>query len=89
MEQQIHLLNLIIIAAASVIPFFLSLKLKHNIKKLTVVLSIFIIVHGTYHFFESVSNELGDLVFEPLSVVILIIFGIMYLKNSKKEVVKV
>lgn len=75
---------------AGIIPFFLSFKLKQNIRKLTIVLSIFIIVHGLYHFFESVSNELGDFVFEPLSVGVLIIFGMMYLKNSnKKEELKV
>jgi len=90
MEQQIHLLSLIIVVVAGIIPFFLSFKLKHPIRKLTIVLSLFIIVHGTYHFFESVSNELGDLILEPLSVVILIIFGIIYLKNSsKKKEVKV
>jgi uncharacterized membrane protein len=78
-------LSAISVFAAGIIPLFLSLKLRRNIKKLVVVFSIFILVHGAYHIFElSSKGSLGDDLLEPLSVAILIIFGLMYIKNSRE-----
>jgi len=82
---QIHLLSAISVFAAGIIPLFLSLKLRHNIKKLVIIFSVFILVHGAYHIFEiSPMESVGDDFLEPLSIVILIGFGLMYIKNSKE-----
>lgn len=85
LETQIHLLSAISVFAAGIIPLFLSLKLKHNIKKLVAVFFAFILVHGMYHVFELGSIEsIGDDILEPLSVAILVGFGLMCVKNSRK-----
>lgn len=88
LSTQIHLLSAISVFTAGIIMLFLGLKLKRNIKKLVIVFFVFILVHGTYHIFELISlGTIGEDVFEPLSVAILIGFGLMYIKNSR-EVMK-
>jgi hypothetical protein len=87
LNTQIHLLSAISVFAAGIIPLFLSLKLKRNIKKLVIVFFVFILIHGMYHIFELSSNRsIGEDIFEPLSVAILIGFGLMYIKSSREVI---
>lgn len=87
LNTQIHLFSAISVFAAGVIPLFLSLKLKRNIKRLVIVFFIFILIHGMYHIFELSSNKsIGEDIFEPLSVAILIGFGLMYIRNSREAI---
>ena len=79
LESQLHLDSAILILLAAVVPIYLTIRLKNNLRKLVIVLTIFILVHAVYHvvgFFGL--TLLGEAVFEPLSVAILIFFGIIY-----------
>jgi hypothetical protein len=86
LETQLHLISAFLILLAAVVPIYLTIKLKDNLKKLTAILSIFIIIHAVYQlvgFFGL--TLLADGVFEPLSVGVLIFFGIIYSDIVKQK----
>jgi hypothetical protein len=72
------------------IPIYMSAKVKKDLKSLTIALSVFIVIHGVYHILAQFGfTFLSETVFEPLSIVALIGFGLMYLtKRNKQRVVK-
>jgi hypothetical protein len=80
METQHHFVSAIIILLSAGVPIYLTIKLKNNnLKKLTLILGIFILIHAVYHivgFFGF--NLLADGFLEPLSALVLIFFGIVY-----------
>jgi hypothetical protein len=79
LESQLHLVSAILILLAAVVPIYLIVRLRNNLRKLVLLLTIFILVHAVYHvvgFFGL--TILGEAVFESLSVAILIFFGIVY-----------
>ena len=72
----------------AIVPIYLSLKLKSNLRILTVLLAVFIFVHGIYHLAYYAGEEvLGEDLFRTISIVVLIIFGIafIYMTRFKKE----
>jgi len=78
----------VVMFAAAIVPIYLSLKLKSNFKILTVLLAVFIFVHGIYHLTYYAGEEvLGESLFRTLSIVVFIIFGIafFYISRLKKE----
>jgi threonine/homoserine/homoserine lactone efflux protein len=78
----------VIMFAAAIVPTYLSLKLKSNLRILTVLLTVFIFVHGIYHLAYYAGEEvLGEGLFRTLSIVVLIIFGIAFvcMARFKKE----
>ena len=78
----------VIMFAAAIVPIYLSLKLKSNLRILTVLLTVFIFVHGIYHLAYYAGEEvLGEGLFRTISIVVLIIFGIafIYISRFKKE----
>ena len=78
----------VIMFAAAIVPIYLSLKLKSNLRILTVLLAVFIFVHGIYHLAYYAGEEvLGEDLFRTISIVVLIIFGIafIYMTRFKKE----
>ncbi|MDH3278507.1 MAG: hypothetical protein OEM21_10465 [Nitrosopumilus sp.] len=78
---EINIVNSIAIFFASVIPIYLSLHLKGNLKKLTILVGIFAIVHAIYHTMEVFGfEEVAENVIEPLSVLVLVVFGFWYLR---------
>ncbi|MBV9176221.1 MAG: hypothetical protein JO327_02790 [Nitrososphaeraceae archaeon] len=79
-ESQLHFISAIAIILAAVVPIYLTIRLiNKKLKKITLVFSIFILIHSFYHITGYFNFEfLADRVFEPLSVVILIVFGIVY-----------
>ena len=84
----LHLASAVIMFAAAVIPIYLSLKLKNNLRILTILLSIFIITHGIYHLAYYAGEEIvGEGLFRTISILVLIIFGItfIYMVSHKKE----
>ena len=88
LQDEFHFFNAIAVFAAAVVPLYLTIKLKNpNLKKLTLVLAIFIIIHGIYHSVGSIGNVvLAKGVLDPLSAAVLFGFGLMYLKfQTKKE----
>jgi hypothetical protein len=79
LESQLHFISAIAIFLAAIVPIYLTLKLKDNLRKLTLILTIFILTHAIFHvtgFFGF--NFLAEGVFEPLSVAVLIFFGIAF-----------
>jgi hypothetical protein len=77
------------IISIGIIPTFLALKTRGIIKILLIVLSLFTIVHGSYHFLDILGFEfMADSIIRPLSVVILMIFGIMTLMVKRKNAMK-
>ena len=91
-ESTLDLVSAIMIFFAGTIPAYLSLKLKGDVAVVTAALSVFIVIHGTYHVVRMQGQELADGVFEPASVVALIAFGATYIgvvrrrmRRRKKE----
>ena len=86
LETQLHFISAVLILLAAIVPIYLTIKLKDNLKKLTAILSIFILMHAAYQvvgFFGL--NLLADGVLEPLSVAVLIFFGIVYSGIAKQR----
>lgn len=84
----LHLASGLIMFAAAIVPVYLSLKLRSNLRILTVLLSLFIFIHGLYHFAYFAGQEiLGEGLFRTVSIVVLIIFGVafIYIEGTKKE----
>jgi hypothetical protein len=78
-EIQLQFINALIILASSAVPIYLTIKLKGNLKKLTLILTVFILIHTVYHVFGFLGYSLlAEGVFQPLSVAVLIFFGIFY-----------
>jgi len=51
-----------------------------------VVLSVFAMIHGTYHILEILHYEIAaETVVEPLSYAVLIVFGLIYLRIRSKK----
>jgi len=84
-EILLNSINAVVIFVAAGVPIYLCLKLDGYLKLLTCALAIFVTIHGIYHLLEIIQyEELAEGLFEPLSVVLLIVFGIMYLRIRKK-----
>ena len=72
---------------AAVVPIYLCLKLDGYLKLLTGLLAGFVTIHGLYHALDVFGyNVLADNFFEPLSVALLISFGMIYWHIRKKKV---
>jgi hypothetical protein len=87
-ENLLHLASAVIMLAAAIVPMYLSLRLKSNLRILTILLSLFIFIHGFYHLAYFAGQEvLGEEFFRTISIVVLIIFGgaFIYMVRSKKE----
>jgi len=91
LETQLHLVNGVIILIAAAIPIYLTIRLNNNLRKLTAILSIFILIHAVYCWLDFFGLDLlSDGVFEPLSATVLVYFGISYLgiTNQRKASIK-
>jgi len=85
-ESWLDLVSAVLVFFAAIIPAYLSLKLKGNIRKVTIALTAFIVVHGIYHVVRMQGIEsIADSVLEPASVIILIAFGLTYLGVSYEK----
>ena len=84
LETQLHFISAIAIFLAPVIAIYLTLKLKDNLRKLTLILTIFILTHAIFHVTGFLDfNFLAEGVFEPISVAVLIFFGIAFSGYTK------
>jgi hypothetical protein len=91
LETQFHLINGVVILLAAAVPIYFTIRLKNNLRKLTVILSIFILMHAVYCWLDFFGFDLlSDGVFEPLSAVVLVFFGISYygIANQRKVSIK-
>src|SRR5436305_7869135 len=90
-EIQLQFISAVIILASSAVPIYLTIRLKGNLKKLTLILTVFILIHTVYHVFGFLGYSLlAEGVFQPLSVAVLIFFGIFYsgFTNPKNSSIK-
>jgi uncharacterized membrane protein HdeD (DUF308 family) len=84
--EEIHYISSIFIFAASIIPIYLSFKLKNELRILTILLGTFAIFHAVYHVVYAVGLEtFSEEILQPISIIILILFGIVYLKIRKNR----
>ncbi len=80
----LHLASAVIMFAAAIIPIYLSLRLKRNLRILTFLLAVFILIHGIYHLaYYFGEEELGEGLFRTVSIVVLIIFGIAFINVAR------
>jgi hypothetical protein len=85
-ESWLDLVSAVMMFFAAIIPVYLSLKVKGDISKVTIMLTAFIIVHGIYHVVRMQGiQSIADSVFEPASIIVLIAFGVTYLGVSYKK----
>jgi hypothetical protein len=83
LDTQLHLVDGIVILLAAI---YLTINLNNNLRKLTAILSIFILTHAVYCWLDYFGFDfLSDGVFEPLSAAALQFFGISYYGVTKKE----
>jgi hypothetical protein len=86
LETQLYLVNGVVALLASAIPIYLTIKLNDNLKRLTAVLSIFILIYAVYCWLDYFGFDfLSDGVFEPLSAAVLMFFGISYYEVAKQK----
>ena len=91
LETQFHLIDGVVILLAVAVPIYFTLRLKNNLRKLTAMLSIFILMHAVYCWLDFFGFDLlSDGVFEPLSAPVLVFFGISYydIANQRKVSIK-
>lgn len=83
------LVSAVLILVASVVPIYFSFKLKNLLRIIMITISIFALVHGTYHILEVTGFEfVAENIVEPISYIILIIFGITIFKLKTAKSVK-
>ena len=84
-SSTLHLISTIAIFSAAIIPIYIAISIKTGnklrIRAITVTLTVFIIIHGVYHIFAFFGHSLiAEGIFEPLSVIILILFAILMVR---------
>lgn len=90
LETQLHLVNGVVILLAAAIPIYLTIRLKNNLRNLTAILSIFILIHAAYCWLDFFGFDfLSDAIFEPLSAAVLVFFGIFYYGIAKQRKVSI
>jgi len=86
LEIQLHFISAIVILLAALVPIYLTIRLKDNLRKLVAILSFFLLTHSVYHILGFLGlTLLAEGVFEPLSVAVLIIFGFVYSDIAKPK----
>jgi hypothetical protein len=71
-----------IMVAAGIVPLIMAFRVKvHSLRILSLLLGLFAIVHGFYHLASGFQQEfLADIVFEPISLLLLVGLGAYYSK---------
>lgn len=79
-------MSALFILVSAAIPILLSLQLTGRVRQLTLLLAVFILVHGSYHVSVLFGYEfIGTGILDPVSVVVLIFFGVYYLKLLRRN----
>jgi hypothetical protein len=90
LDSQLYLVNGVVALLAAAIPIYLTIRLNNKLKRLTAILSIFILMHAAYCWLNYFGFDfLSDGVFEPLSAAVLMFFGITYYEIAKQEKVSI
>ncbi len=82
----LHLLNFLFMLMTASAPTYIALTIRGSNKRLcylSIGLAVFAVVHSFYHVAEFIQmGDLGDDFFLPLSVVLLVIYGVYYLRSG-------
>jgi hypothetical protein len=82
----LHLLNFLFMLMTASAPTYIALTIRGSNKRLyylSVGLAVFAVVHSFYHLAEFLEmGYLGDNFFLPLSVILLVIHGMYYLRSG-------
>lgn len=88
-ESSLHLISGLGFFSGSVVLSYFSIKSTGMIRLLAIIFLVFTIVHSLYHVTSYFDQELlSEGLLEPLSVIILILFGLSYLIIKSKQEVK-
>jgi len=86
MEDYLSLLNFLFMLITASAPLYLAVRLrgsKIRLLYLSIGLATFALVHSLYHLAEFLNlDSLADNVFLPLSVVLLVVYGIYYYRTG-------
>jgi DMSO/TMAO reductase YedYZ heme-binding membrane subunit len=87
-ESYLHLLSGIAFFAGSTVLAYFSAKSKGRIRQLAIIFLVFTVIHSLYHVAFYFGYELlSEGLLEPVSIIVLIFFGLYYLLvKSKQEV---
>ena len=89
-----NLIQAVVYFIAATVPVYFILKLKNtnndngkrHLRSMTILLVSFILIQGVYHFAGTIGFRLfAKGLLEPLSIMILLSFGIFYLIGVQKE----
>ena len=89
-----NLIQAIVYFIAATVPVYFILKLKNtnndndkkHLRNMTILLVSFILIQGVYHFAGTIGFKLfAKGLLEPLSIMVLLSFGILYLIGVLKE----
>ena len=85
-ESLYDLLSSLLVFVVGIVFIYLSIKLKAPLRRLTVAFAAFVIIHGSYHVVRVFGYEfVADNILEPISVAVLILFGIIFFKIKRKK----
>jgi hypothetical protein len=88
-ETYLYLISGFAFFSGSVVLSYFSIKSTGMIRLLAIIFLVFTIVHSLYHVISYFDQELlSEGLLEPLSVIILILFGLSYLIIKSKQEVK-
>jgi len=88
-ETYLHLISGLAFLSGSVVLSYFSIKSTGGIRLLAIAFLVFTIVHSLYHVTSYFGQELlSEGLLEPLSVIILILFGLSYLSIKSKQEIK-
>ncbi|HKQ22451.1 MAG TPA: hypothetical protein VJS91_10460 [Nitrososphaeraceae archaeon] len=88
-ETYLHLISGLAFLSGSVVLSYFSIKSTGKIRLLAMIFLVFTIVHSLYHVTSYFDQELlSEGLLEPLSIIILILFGLSYLIIKSKQEVK-
>jgi predicted Kef-type K+ transport protein len=86
MLMDLDLLNFIFMMIAAIGPLYMACRLRARSRRLfalAVLLAAFTITHGAYHLLEFVGfGFIAEVLFWPLSTVLLLCFGILYWRTG-------
>lgn len=84
------LVSAVLILIASIVPIYFSFKLSDLLRIVMITISIFALVHGTYHILEITGFKVvAENIVEPISYLVLIIFGLAIFKLKTARSMKV
>lgn len=88
-EAILHLISGLAFFSGSVVLSYFSIKSRGRIRFLAIIFLVFTLVHSLYHVTSFFDQELlSEGLLEPLSVIILILFGVSYLIIKSRQEIK-